>query len=194
MLELGIQQVQVSCVSCLWLGACVCQVSIPTTTVGAPPQVSQHQGHLRAREEVELAISQTAQQLGGYADVLLLHTPGRPLGENATFPSCAAQGSWKECRLLAWRQLIRAQQDGLAKEIGVSNFDCSHLKEIEAAGLRMPLYNQIEVSAACPMNEELRFCQVAHGIHTLAYSPLGGAQAPVTLTRDRHHQHRELDV
>ncbi|CAE7689647.1 unnamed protein product [Symbiodinium sp. CCMP2456] len=133
---------------------------------------------LSEAQEVELAISQTAQQLGGYADVLLLHTPGRPLGDNATFPSCAAQGSWKECRLLAWRQLMRAQQDGLAKEIGVSNFDCSHLREIEAAGLPMPLYNQIEVSAACPMNEELRLCQVAHGIHTLAYSPLGGAYTP----------------
>ncbi|CAE7588873.1 unnamed protein product, partial [Symbiodinium natans] len=49
---------------------------------------------------------------------------------------------------------------------------------IEAAGLQRPRYNQIEASAACAMDEELHSYHAAHGIHTLAYSPLGGSYTP----------------
>ena len=45
-----------------------------------------------------------------------------------------------------WRALVRAQEEGLAREIGVSNFDAAQLDELaEATGVK-PAVNQIEWS------------------------------------------------
>ena len=52
-------------------GGTIVSQRVNISETAAPPQISPHQ-RARAREEVELAISQTAQQLGGYADATWL--------------------------------------------------------------------------------------------------------------------------
>jgi diketogulonate reductase-like aldo/keto reductase len=65
----------------------------------------------------------------GHVDLWLIHWPGDGL-DNSTL----------------WAEFVEAREEGLAREIGVSNFDAALLDEVtEATGVR-PAVNQIEWS------------------------------------------------
>lgn len=76
-----------------------------------------------------------------------------PLCDTA-LPSYSAKG----CRLSTWRAMVSIWKRGLAKAIGVSNFNTSHLQEIADAGLPMPSVNQCAFSPN-------------HGLHTKGCTP-----------------------
>ena len=88
-----------------------------------------------------------------YVDLYLIHAPLAAL------------------RLEQWRALVELRQLGLAKHIGVSNYDQALIQEILDAGLPGPQANQIEFH---PLNTQpglSRFMD-ANGIAPIAYSSL----------------------
>lgn len=90
-----------------------------------------------------------------YVDLYLIHWPAPGRGHYVD----------------AWKALVEAQQQGLARAIGVSNFQASHLREIvEATGVT-PAVNQIELHPYLTQHG-LRREHADRGIVTEAWSPL----------------------
>ncbi|MGN6752028.1 MAG: aldo/keto reductase [Intrasporangium sp.] len=108
------------------------------------------------------SLRDSAQLLGlEQIDIALIHWPN---------PS---RGLYVE----AWRALVQAQQDGLVRTIGVSNFTEEHLANvIDATGV-VPAVNQIELHPWFPQ-EQMRQVHNRLGIRTEAWSPLGKRNAP----------------
>ena len=75
----------------------------------------------------------------------------------------------------AWAALVDAQQRGVVRQIGVSNFLPEHLERIEKETGVRPVVNQIEVHPYFPQEEQLAYHR-EHGIVTEAWSPLGRAK------------------
>lgn len=77
----------------------------------------------------------------------------------------------------AWEGLIDAQQAGLVRHIGVSNFTAAHLDAlVEATGVT-PAINQIELHPLFPQDAQ-RDADAQRGILTQAWSPMGKREAP----------------
>lgn len=102
-----------------------------------------------------------------YIDLYLIHWPVPKLGRY----------------LDSWRALIRLQEEGRARAIGVSNFTVAHLDRIIGETGVVPAINQIELHPRW-QQPELRAYHERHGIVTQAWSPLGRGSAldnpPVT--------------
>lgn len=91
-----------------------------------------------------------------YVDLYLIHWPA-PLRDQYV-PS--------------WLALEQFHQQGLAKAIGVSNFQPEHLERILEAGGVVPAVNQVELHPAF-QQRTLRAFQEPKGILTEAWGPLG---------------------
>lgn len=94
-----------------------------------------------------------------YADLMLIHRPPKD----------------KRTGLKLWKGLIKAKADGMAKDIGVSNYSeeqISHL--IEETG-EVPVVNQIEWSPFGHSLNMLIYCR-ENNIAIQAYSPLTRAE------------------
>ena len=93
-----------------------------------------------------------------YADLVLIHRPpGRRAGVEL------------------WEGLVRAKADGLAKDIGVSNYRIEQIRELAEASGETPAVNQIEWSPFGYSTEMLDYCR-RNGILIQAYSPLTRAR------------------
>jgi len=91
-----------------------------------------------------------------YVDLYLIHWP------------VAGSEAYRD----TWRALIKLQQDGRAKSIGVSNFMVPHLQRvIDETGVT-PAVNQIELHPRF-QQKELSAFQKANGIVTECWGPLG---------------------
>lgn len=90
-----------------------------------------------------------------YVDLYLIHwpAPGRGLYEET------------------WTALIELQKAGLAKSIGVCNFEPEHIDRILTQGVT-PAVNQVELHPAFHQ-KKLRAYQEKYGIMTQAWGPLG---------------------
>src|SRR3954471_20483523 len=77
----------------------------------------------------------------------------------------------KDSYVEAWRALIEAQQAGLTRAIGVSNFQASHLRRIVDETGVTPAVNQIELHPYLTQHG-LRREHADRGIVTEAWSPL----------------------
>lgn len=75
----------------------------------------------------------------------------------------------------AWAALVDAQQRGVVRQIGVSNFLPEHLDRVESETGVRPVANQIEVHPYFPQEEALAL-HAERGILTVAWSPLGRAK------------------
>ncbi|GAA2925065.1 aldo/keto reductase [Microbacterium luteolum] len=75
----------------------------------------------------------------------------------------------------AWAALVDAQERGIVRQIGVSNFLPEHLERIERETGVRPVVNQIELHPYFPQEEQLAYHR-EHGILTEAWSPLGRAR------------------
>ncbi len=107
-------------------------------------------------DAAKTAIEESRYRLGVDAiDLLLIHWPNPRIDKYVD----------------AWRALIDAQERGLVRQIGVSNFLPEHLERLEAhTGIR-PAVNQIELHPYVPQVEALAY-HLEHGIITEAWSPL----------------------
>lgn len=83
-------------------------------------------------------------------------------------------------RFDAWVAMERAQDEGLVRSIGVSNFTPRYLQEIIDLGGTVPAVNQIEYHPSY-QQRMLQACASEQDILTEAYSPLGMGAGP----RDR---------
>jgi 2,5-diketo-D-gluconate reductase A len=90
-------------------------------TTKCPPQ--------RAGQELD-TLRQSLKMLGtDYVDLWLIHWPGAG-SVNAAM----------------WRAFVEARESGLAREIGVSNFDTAIIDEVSKAAGAVPAVNQVEWS------------------------------------------------
>lgn len=109
-------------------------------------------------EENEDAYQGTVHALGelglDHADLMLLHRPP-PAGAG----------------LELWQGLIRARDDGLTRDIGVSNYSMLRIEALVEATGEVPAVNQIEWSPFGWSPEMLAHCR-SRGIIVQAYSPL----------------------
>ncbi|MDP8904699.1 MAG: aldo/keto reductase [Chloroflexota bacterium] len=93
-----------------------------------------------------------------YADLMLIHRPPpRGVGEQL------------------WEGLLRARQEGLARDIGVSNYSVDQIARLADLNGEMPAVNQIEWSPFGWSADVLDFCRQRE-IVIQAYSPLTRAE------------------
>jgi 2,5-diketo-D-gluconate reductase A len=90
----------------------------------------------------------------GYVDLWLIHWP--PCGR--TRPD-------------VWEQLLVLQAEGLAREVGVSNYSVRQIDELARVTGRLPAVNQIEWSPALFDQDALEAHQ-SRGVQLEGYSPL----------------------
>lgn len=113
-------------------------------------------------EEAEDAYEATRKNLHelqlDYANLVLIHRPP---------PFSAGEELWEG--------LIRAKEDGLAMDIGVSNYTIGQLEKLMDLTGEMPVVNQIEWTPFGHSLEMLEFCQ-SENIIIQAYSPLTRAR------------------
>jgi len=109
-------------------------------------------------EESDDAYEATRQHLGnigvGHAELMLIHRPAR-----------------EDVGARLWKGLQRARGDGLARDIGVSNFSIEQMQALEQETGELPVVNQIEWSPFGYSQEMLDFCR-ANRIVIQAHSPL----------------------
>lgn len=126
------------------------------------------------REDVLPAIQQTLSDLRlDYLDLYLIHWP---LAFKAGVSFAEKREDFYTFHDVPLTQTWEAMQDlkkkGLAKHIGVSNFNQKKLTEIISAKGQQPEINQVEMHPFLPQKDLVKFCG-ANGILMTAYSPLG---------------------
>ena len=89
-----------------------------------------------------------------YVDLLLVHWPI----QRAFFDT--------------WRAFEELKKEGLAKSIGVSNFQIIHLQYLATKANEMPVVNQVELHPRLTQKPLLKYDE-EHRIVTQAWSPLG---------------------
>ncbi len=113
-------------------------------------------------EETDDAYEATRRNLSelklNYADLVLIHRP--------------PEGGVGE---VLWQELRRAKLDGLARDIGVSNYSIEQIEEMVYRTGEMPVVNQVEWTPFGHSPRMLDFCH-DNGIVLMAWSPLTRAQ------------------
>ncbi|MDF3019934.1 MAG: aldo/keto reductase [Steroidobacteraceae bacterium] len=113
-------------------------------------------------EETDDAYEATRRNLSelklDYADLVLIHRP--------------PEGGVGE---VLWQELRRAKLDGLARDIGVSNYSIEQIEELVYRTGEMPVVNQVEWTPFGHSPRMLDFCH-DNGIVLMAWSPLTRAQ------------------
>lgn len=106
----------------------------------------------------ERALSNLKELQLDYVDLLLIHRP-------------PPEGSGKDL----WKGLIQARDEGLTKDIGVSNYSISLINELIETSGEIPAVNQIEWS---PFGHSMEMMEFAKGKEIIiqAYSPLTRAK------------------
>jgi alcohol dehydrogenase (NADP+) len=82
-----------------------------------------------------------------------------------------------------WAAMEELVDDGLARHIGVSNFNIPKLQTILDGARIAPEMNQIEMHPYLQQPEMLAFAQ-EHDLHLTAYSPLGSKDRPEGMKAD----------
>ncbi|KAH7921348.1 Aldo/keto reductase [Leucogyrophana mollusca] len=116
-------------------------------------------------DKTTAAVKDSIKNLGyAYYDLYLTHSP---LGG-------------KDLRLAAYKALLDAKAAGLIRSVGVSNYGVKHMEEIRAAGLEMPVVNQVELHPLCQQKPIVEYCK-KNNIVVQAYTPLlrGAMDNPV---------------
>src|SRR5262249_6937132 len=101
------------------------------------------------------ALAESLDALGlAYVDLWLIHWPPR-------------RGALPD----VWKRMLELQDEGLAREVGVSNFDIRQIDELERATGRLPAVNQIEWGPALFERDVLE-AHRSRGVQLEGYSPL----------------------
>ncbi|KAF8303387.1 Aldo/keto reductase [Clavulina sp. PMI_390] len=101
-----------------------------------------------------------------YVDLWLMHWPVAFLkGSTELDNSVTVAETW-----IAMSNMLKT---GKVKNVGVSNFTVSNLKQLIAATGIKPAVNQVELHPFLQQDELLEYC-AREGIHVTAYFPLGG--------------------
>jgi len=82
-----------------------------------------------------------------------------------------------------WEAMLRVSEEGLARQVGVSNFSAANIERVRDATGKTPAVNQIELHPYLQQNALLEACK-ALGVAVTAYSPLGSPDSAAMLGRD----------
>lgn len=121
-------------------------------------------------EKATKSIESSLNNLGlGYIDTFLIHRPdvwGKPA---ATHPQLIKE---------SWQVLENYYNEGLIKNLGVSNFTVTDLERLQSYAIIKPTVNQICCNNLKPPTQDLiDYCE-KHSIALEGYSPFGGVGAP----------------
>lgn len=109
----------------------------------------------KTTESTVTSLNESLERLGlDYVDLYLIHAPFE-----------------RDQRLAQWHGLVELKRQGKARAIGVSNFSIKHIEELKAAGLPMPVANQIELHPWSQKPELVRYLN-DNAITPIAYSSL----------------------
>ena len=134
------------------------------------------------RDNVEPALRRTLADLGlEWLDLYLIHWPV-PIKPGVAFPASGSDLLPAEQVPLAdtWAGMEAAQEAGLTRHIGVSNFSSRKLRDLIAHCRIRPEVNQVERHPLLQQSGLLADCTAA-GVHVTAYSPLGSGDRPAAL-------------
>jgi alcohol dehydrogenase (NADP+) len=138
-----------------------------------------------APEHVRPALEETLNDLQLDAiDLYLMHWPVA-IEHGLDMPSSADELiSLDEIPLSAtWAAMEELVSEGLARHIGVSNFNVPKLQSLVDAATHKPEMNQIELHPYLQQPEMLDAAKAA-GVHLTAYSPLGSKDRPDRMKAD----------
>lgn len=135
------------------VGAALASSGVPREEVFVTTKLwNEDQGYDSALRGFEASLA----RLGlDYVDLYLIHWPA------------ARRGRYVE----TWKAFEKLHADGLARSIGVSNFQVGHLERLLDEADVPPAVNQIELHPRL-QQRELRTFHEEHGIVTQAWSPL----------------------
>ncbi|GKY90904.1 hypothetical protein MPSEU_000064300 [Mayamaea pseudoterrestris] len=139
---------------------------------------SKHWPRMFGYETTKQLVPTFLKELGvDYIDLLLMHAPAGMLMPSIKSSECSEKKlSNKQCREETWRALDELRQQGLLRNIGVSNFGKHHLQELQEMKLPSPIaVNQITYNPWAPdyQVETFEYCQ-EQNIAVTAYASLGG--------------------
>jgi 2,5-diketo-D-gluconate reductase A len=107
-------------------------------------------------DETQRAFDESINKLGlDYVDLYLIHWPA------------PKQDKYVD----TWRALVKLQEEGRVRSIGVSNFKPHHLERLAETSDVTPVLNQVELHPWLPQ-AEVRAYDASRGILTEAWSPL----------------------
>ncbi|HWO07359.1 MAG TPA: aldo/keto reductase [Candidatus Paceibacterota bacterium] len=118
------------------------------------------QGYERAIRAIDASLDRLGMD---YVDLYLIHWP------NTDEPG------GKDVRAETWRAMEHIFRAGKARTIGVSNYERSHLAEMELYAEMPPAVNQVEMHPFKVPNDTVEYCH-EHGIIVVNYSPLTRTQ------------------
>ncbi len=131
------------------------------------------------KNDVIPALKQTLNDLQlDYLDLYLIHWPVA-FKPDVNFPEDASSLlSLSEVPLIeTWQGMEQAANEGLVKNIGVSNFSVKKLENISMNCDIKPAINQVECHPYLQQDQLLAYCQ-KNDIVLTAYSPLGSKDRP----------------
>ncbi|MHA7128488.1 aldo/keto reductase [Algoriphagus namhaensis] len=140
-------------------------------------------------EQVRPALESTLKDLGlDYLDLYLVHWP-LAFKSDVTFAKEPEDfHTYSEVPLgETWRAMQEVKSEGLAKHIGVSNFNQNKLNELKEVGGQQPEMNQVEMHPFLPQSGLVDYCK-SHQILMTAYSPLGSPDS----RSDKHENDPKL--
>lgn len=125
--------------------------------------VSKLPGRYHERPLADHAIKESLWRMGlDYMDMYLIHWPNPRLGKFVE----------------AWQALLAARDEGLVREVGVSNFSVTQLALLAEETDELPMANQIECHPYYPQVDMLTSNKDL-GIQTISWSPLGKRAKPI---------------
>ncbi|GAB5371889.1 hypothetical protein AAMO2058_001618900 [Amorphochlora amoebiformis] len=129
-----------------------------------------------AKEHVRMACLKSMKDLGvKYLDLYLIQYPPEWSYEpeaKLEFTESIVQSNVPIVE--TWAAMEELVQEGLVRNIGVANFNCSLLREILNTCKIKPAVNQVELHPYLLQSKLIRFCR-KNGIHVTGFSPLGAS-------------------
>lgn len=116
-----------------------------------------------------------------YVDLVLMHAPA-PFAKMFASKECKDLSN-KQCRQDTWKALSELQQRGIVKNVGVSNFEAKHLKDLQeliderrTEVIAKIATNQIQFNPwmVTEWADSAAYCK-EHGIGIMGWNTLGGS-------------------
>lgn len=133
--------------------------------------------NFHAKNKVVPMLKETLQSLQmSYIDLYLVHWPFAFKEDVSLWPINEGKAAYSDIDYLeTWEGMQECVNLGLAKSIGVSNFNQSQIERLVAAATILPAVNQVECNPNLNQKPLIAACK-QHGIVITGYCPLGRSE------------------